>query len=104
MTELEQLVNQIKQSTDYQTNKRILKEKIQTDLHIPYNNGLFNVTTDLIAFLNSWDCDELILEDVYENPIIINRLEFLTLCKQRYYKIMNTWYHQHERLKETRKI
>ena len=37
MTELDQLVTQIKQSTDYQINKRILREKMQTDLHFAYH-------------------------------------------------------------------
>ena len=31
MTELDQLTKQIRQATDYQTNKQILREKIQAD-------------------------------------------------------------------------
>lgn len=104
MTELDQLVDTIKQSTAYQTNKRILREKIQTDLHVPYNNGLFKVTIELLAFLIAWQDDELFLEDVYENPIKIQRLEFLTLCKQHYYKVMNSWNIQHEEIKRVRKL
>ena len=102
--DIDQVITEIKQKTDYHINKRILKEKIQTDLHIPYNNGLFKITQDLIAFLNSWDDEELILEDVYETPIVINRVEFLTKCKQHYYKVMNTWYVQHEQIKRERKV
>jgi hypothetical protein len=104
MTELDQLVKQIQQATDYQTNKRILREKITTDLHVAYNNGLFKVTPELIAFLNAWDTDELFLTDTYENPIKVTRLEFLTLCKQHYQMVMNTWHTQHEELKRARKV
>jgi hypothetical protein len=101
---IEELVTQICQATDYQTNKRILREKITTDLHVAYNNGLFKVTPELIAFLNAWDCDELFLVDTYENPVKIARLEFLTLCKQHYQMVMNTWHTQHEELKRIRKV
>lgn len=101
---IDQLINQIKQATDYQTNKQILKEKIQTDLLFAYNGGLFKVSQELIAFLNSWDCDELFLEDTYNNPIKINRQELLDLCKQHYQQVMNAWHIEHEELKRIRKI
>lgn len=104
MTELDQLVQQIKQATDYQTNKQILREKIQTDLHIAYNNGLFKVSPELIAFLCVWDSDTLYLEDTYQNPIEINRNEFLLLCKSHYQKVMNTWHIQHDEIKRARKV
>ena len=104
MSELEKLTEQIRIATDYQINKRILREKIQTDLHVPYNGGLFKVSPELIAFLNSWDCDELFLEDTYQNPIKINRLEFLTKCRQHYQIVMNTWHCQHEEIRRARKV
>jgi len=104
MSDLEKITEQIRLATDYQVNKRILREKIQTDLHLPYNSGLFKVSLELIAFLNSWDSDELFLEDTYQNPIKINRAEFLTLCKQQYQMVMNTWHIQHEEIRRARKI
>jgi hypothetical protein len=104
MTELDQLVTQIKQSTDYQTNKQILREKIQTDLHFAYNGGLFKVTPELIGFINSWNNEILYLEDTYQNPIEIKRDEFKSLCLSHYHTVMNAWHIQHEELKRVRKI
>lgn len=104
MSDIEQLTNEIRLATDYQINKRILREKIQTDLQIAYNGGLFKISLELIAFLQSWDSDELFLEDTYQNPIKINRVEFLTLCKQHYQMIMNSWHIQHEEIKRARKV
>jgi hypothetical protein len=103
-TEITQLVAQIKQATDYQINKRILKEKIETDLHVPYNNGLFKVTPVLIAFLSTWPSVVLHLEDTYENPILIQRAEFLEICIQHYQQAMNAWHIQHEEIKRARKV
>lgn len=104
MNELDNITKQIQQATNYQINKRILREKIQTDLHLPYNGGLFYVTIELIAFLSVWDADELFLEDTYQNPISINRKEFLDLCKGHYQIVMNTWHCQHEEIRRARKI
>jgi hypothetical protein len=104
MSDLEKLTQEIRLATDYQVNKRILREKIQTDLHVPYNGGLFKVTPELIAFLSAWNGDEIFLEDTYQNPIKINRLEFFTKCQEHYQMVMNTWHIQHEEIKRVRKI
>ena len=104
MSDLEKLTQEIRLATNYQVNKRILREKIQTDLHVPYNGGLFKASPELIAFLNSWDTDELFLEDTYQNPVKIDRQEFLTLCQQHYQMVMNEWHIQHDELKRIRKV
>jgi len=104
MSNLEKITQQVRLATDYQTNKHILREKIQTDLHVPYNSGLFKVTPELIAFLNSWDSDELFLEDTYQNPIKINRKELLNKCREHYQMVMNTWHYQHEEIRRARKV
>ena len=104
MNSIDDIVTQVKQATDYQVNKRILREKIQTDLHFAHNGGLFKVTPELIAFLYAWDSEELFLEDTYQNPIQVNRQEFLKLCKQHYQMVMNTWHIQHEEIRRARKV
>jgi hypothetical protein len=104
MTELDQLTAQIKQATDYQINKQLLREKIQTDLHFAYNGGLFKATQELIGFLNAWDSEEIFLEDTYQNPIKVNRQELLSLAIQHYHTAMNAWHIQHEELKRVRKV
>jgi hypothetical protein len=102
--ELANLVTQVKQATDYQSNKRLLIEKIQTDLHLPYNNGLFKISPELIAFAATWPLDTMYLEDAYQNPIEIDRQVFLVTAQQHYQKVMNAWHQQHEELKQIRKI
>jgi hypothetical protein len=104
--EIHNLVTLIKQSTDYQTNKRILREKIQTDLHFAYNGGLFKADPAIYSFVILWkgDPDALFLEDVYHNPIKINQQEFVELCTQHYQTQMNEWHIQHEEIRRARKI
>ena len=103
-TQIERIVEQVRVATDYQINKRILRERILTELHLPYNNGMFKVTTDLLAFLATWPDDILYLEDIYQNPIEVNRDELLGLARQHYQSVLNTWHQQHEELKKIRKV
>jgi hypothetical protein len=100
----EDIVTQIKQATDYQTNKRILREKIQTDLHLAHNGGLFYITPALLAFVQTWPTEYLYLEDVYQNPIEIDKQVFLAQAQQCYHKVMNRWHEEHDNLKKQRKI
>jgi hypothetical protein len=104
MNKLEQLTEEIKLATDYQINKRILREKIQTDLHLPYKGGLFKITPELLAFMQGWPIDDMYLEDVYGNPIEVDRHVFLVQAQQHYQIVMNRWHQQHGELKRIRKI
>jgi hypothetical protein len=101
---MSEIVDQIKKSTDFQINKRLLREKIQADLHLPYNNGLFKITPELISFVSVWPNDDLFLEDTYQNPIQINRKEFLSLAIRHYQAQMNLWHDQYDRIKRIRKV
>ena len=104
MTELAQLTTEIRRATDYQVNKRILREKIQTDLHFAHNGGLFKITPELLAFVQTWPVEELYLEDTYQNPIQIDKSVFLVTAQQHYQRVMNTWHQQHAELKQIRKV
>ena len=105
-TELEQLTAEIRRATDHQVNKRILHEKIQTDLHFVHNGGLFKADPAQYAFVVLWqgDVDALFLPDTYGNPIKINQREFVQQATEHYQKVMNRWHQQHAELRKLRKI
>ena len=104
MDTINDIVAEIKLATDFQINKKILREKIQTDLHMTHNGGLFKIGPELLAFVQTWPIDELYLEDVYHNPVEINRHTFLTAAQQHYQTVMNRWHQAHAELKKIRKI
>lgn len=103
-TNTENIINQVKQATNFQINKRALQEKIKIDLHLAYNGGLFLVDQTLLAFLSTWPTDELFVEDVYGNPIKCLRTELLQQAQECYQTAMNSWHIQHEELRRVRKI
>jgi hypothetical protein len=104
MSEITPIIVAIKDATDYQTNKRILNEKMQTELHLPYNGGMFYVDMALIAFLGQWHQKELVLLDTYQNPILVDKYELLQLANERYQAVMNSWHQRHNELKQTRRV
>jgi hypothetical protein len=104
MNDITTLVDEIRLATDYQINKRILREKIQTDLHMAHAGGMFKITPELIAFVKTWPVDEIYLEDTYQNPVKLDRQTFLVTAQQHYQQVMNRWHNEHEQLKQIRKI
>jgi hypothetical protein len=104
MNNIESLVQEVRQTTDFQINKTILREKIQTDLHMAHAGGLFRITPELIAFVKTWPVDELYIEDTYQNPIAVDRQVFLVQAQQHYQTVMNRWHNEYDNLKKIRKI
>lgn len=104
MTDVTRLVDEIRLATNFQINKKILREKIQTDLHMTHNGGLFKITPELIAFVQTWPVDEIYLEDTYQNPVKIEREIFLVSAQQHYQLVMNRWHNEYQELKKIRKI
>jgi hypothetical protein len=104
MDNINSLVEEIRLATNFQINKKILKEKIQTDLHMTHNGGMFKITPELLAFVQTWPAEELYLEDTYQNPIKIDRQVFVVSAQQHYQQVMNRWHNEYEQLKKIRKI
>ena len=98
------ILEEIKQATDVRNNLLVLKEKICSDLHVAYDNGVFKVSAELLAFLATWPDSEIVVVDSYDSPHVVDRLEFLGICQQHYQKVMNRWHQQHAAIKLQRKI
>lgn len=69
-----------------------------------HSGGLFKITPELIAFVKTWPIDELYIEDIYQNPIAIDRQVFLVTAQQHYQQVMNRWHNEYEQLKKIRKV
>jgi hypothetical protein len=104
MSNISKIVEQVRLATDFNINKQILREKIQTELHIAHNGGMFKITPELIAFVKDWPLDTLYVEDVYQNPIEIDRQVFLVTAQQHYHRVMNEWHQQYAELRKIRKV
>jgi hypothetical protein len=70
---------------------KTLRESIYARLTVAHNGGLFSITTSLIAFLAAMPGDEIVVEDIYNNPIRVKRQQLLEQAKNQYVEIMLEW-------------
>ena len=77
---------------DHVAAKRLLKEKYQARMVFGYNSGLFKAGPELLALLHTVPVeDDIVILDLYDNPIKINPLELQHLAHDRWQEQMNAW-------------
>ena len=103
MMQTEKLIELSKLRIEQQTSKLALAERVEQQLLVTHNGGLFKASPELICFLSIWTEDNLFIQDVYNNPIKANRSELLMECKAAYQAAMNDWYCEYEELKKQRR-
>lgn len=81
---------------DRAQHRKTLRETAYAAKFVPHNGGLFLAQSDLIAFLCVWQDESLIIEDHYQNPILVNRTKLLDDLKHSYSKAMKDWHEQFE--------
>lgn len=101
---IESLKNLADERFNHALYRKNIKERIESQLIVTHNNGLFKATQQLIAFLNAWDEDIIFLEDEYHNPIKCDRVQLLTALKEAYQFAMNQWHTDFTNSKKIRKL
>lgn len=104
MNSISQIAESVRQATDIQINKKLLRESVKTNLHFTYNGGMFLAGPELLSFVATWPEEELFLVDVYENPVKVARTEFYELARQHYQVQMNAWHQQYQEIIRVRKV
>ena len=87
---------------EHNSAKKILKEKYQAKLTIANQGGLWKASPELIQFMDGIESVELILEDIYENPIKVNRQQLLDILRETHTRVMEEWYTDFQELKHKR--
>ena len=91
----------LKSLADYQFNRstylKNLKESIDAKLTVVHNGGMFAVTTELIGFLSAWTEPDLVLGDMYGNPIRINCTHLLNEAMAVYRTATLAWVEEFEK-------
>lgn len=83
--------------------KKNLRERIEQQLTFAHGLGLFRASPELISFLNCWDEDVLVIEDLYHNPVQIDRRQMLEQARQCYQYALNAWHTEYQQLCQTRR-
>lgn len=76
--------------------RKIIKESAYAARNIAHNGGLFFADLVTITFLETQIAEKLILEDLYQNPIQVDRQKLLNDLKSAYHHSMHDWYEKFE--------
>ena len=88
---------------DHAVARQTLKEKYQAKLTFAYRSGMWCAGPELNNMI--FTCGrigEIVLPDLYQNPIRVNSTELMSLSQERWNEQMNAWLIEHEELNRTR--
>ena len=96
------LVTQARSRFDHAAAKRVLKEKYEAKLLFAHAGGMFKSTPEMISFLSLYNNEEIVLLDLYENPVRVNSDNLRNEMQKRWYEQMNAWLAEHNKLSKKR--
>jgi hypothetical protein len=88
---------------DHASARRILKEKYQAKMLFAYNGGMWRAGPELNNMI--FTCGrigEVVLLDLYENPVKVDSKELMTLSQERWNEQMNAWLVEYEEINKKR--
>jgi uncharacterized protein YigE (DUF2233 family) len=88
---------------DYQTQKKLLREKYEAKMLFAYNGGMFRAGPELLGLLQAIPVtDDVVILDLYQNPIKITPQEIQFLAVDRWQEQMNAWHVEYEEMSKKR--
>ena len=88
---------------DHETARRLLKEKYQARMLFAYHGGMWRAGPELLTVLHACPVeDNIVILDLYENPVRINPGELQRLAHDRWQEQMNAWLVEHDELSKKR--
>tara|TARA_A100001011_G_scaffold399639_1_gene509287 strand:+ start:3964 stop:4323 length:360 start_codon:yes stop_codon:yes gene_type:complete len=93
--------------TTLNNQKEQLKAKTQSLLSFSINGGSFTIDLPLLTFCKQLLDDnqtEVVLLDIYNNPIKVELEKFYEEILSRYYEVTNDYYVEYEKLRKARKV
>ena len=88
---------------DHVAAKRVLKEKYQAKMVFAYRGGMWQAGPDLNNMI--FTCGrigEIVLPDLYENPVQVDSKELMALSQERWNEQMNAWLVEYEEISKNR--
>jgi hypothetical protein len=99
----ENLIAHARARFEHASARRLLKEKYQGKLTFAYAGGMWQAGPELHnTIFTCGQIGEVVLLDLYENPVKVNTVELLTMSQQRWQEQMNAWLVEYEALSKNR--
>jgi len=93
----EQLVAHSRARFEHATARRVLKEKYQARMIFAHAGGMWRAGPELNNMI--FTCGrmgEIVLPDLYDNPVKVDSKELMALSQERWNEQMNAWLVEHE--------
>jgi hypothetical protein len=88
---------------DHAAARRILKEKYSARMLFAYQGGMFRAGPELLTVLHACPVeDNIVILDIYENPVRVNPGELQRLAHDRWQEQMNAWLVEYEQTNQQR--
>jgi hypothetical protein len=99
----DQLISHARSRFDHAAAKRILKEKYQAKMIFAHAGGMWRAGPELNNMIfTCGHIGEIVLPDLYENPVRVDSKELMTLSQERWNEQMNAWLVEYEKLSKKR--
>lgn len=88
---------------DHVAARRVLKEKYEAKMLFAYRGGMWCAGPDLNNMV--FTCGrmgEIVLPDLYENPVKVDSNELIALSQERFHEQMNAWLVEYEEISKKR--
>lgn len=88
---------------DHAQARRLLKEKYEAKMLFAYQGGMWRAGPALHNMI--FTCGrmgEIVLPDLYENPIRVDSKELMAMSQERWNEQMNAWHVEYEELSKKR--
>jgi hypothetical protein len=98
----DQLVAHARARFEHGVARKNLREKYQAKLTFGHCGGMFSATPDMIVFLSLHGDQDIVIKDLYDNPIRVNAKELFEIMKTRHQEQMNAWLNEYQLLNQKR--
>jgi hypothetical protein len=99
----DQLISHSRARFEHEAAKRTLREKYQAKLTFAYRGGMWRAGPELhCTIFTCGRIGEVVLQDLYGNPVKIDTKELMSLSQERYNEQMNAWLIEYEQLNSNR--
>jgi hypothetical protein len=88
---------------DHMAARRVLKEKYSARMLFAYRGGMFRAGPELLTVLHACPVkDDIVILDIYENPVQVDPGELQQLAHDRWQEQMNAWLVEHNQISQQR--
>lgn len=98
----DELISHGRARFEHATARRLLKEKYQAKMTFAHAGGMWQAGPELIALLRGRSEVDIVLLDLYENPVRVIAPQLLQEAESRWQEQMNAWLVEYEELNKNR--